>query len=252
MLGYLAKRRIAVELRGRQHCAGCPHGEKGAAQLALNLDGARALAEAAEGEEWLDARFGDGERQRSAHRSARRQLFRRLIGRGADAIAASAAADEAAAVPDSAIRAARSIFTDQRELLRIVGKLPEQAAYRVTAHPALPAMDLEALDGCNACEACFRVCPTGAVTIEESAMAWSLTFDAALCVGCGACLEVCQTGALRAAETVELSERSRRRPLQQRSKQRCTRCDRHFVSAGSQALCSVCTDDEGAFAELFG
>jgi len=36
------------------------------------------------------------------------------------------------------------------------------------------------------------------------------------------------------------------------NKQRCSRCDRHFVSAVPEKTCAVCRDDEDAFTALFG
>jgi RNA polymerase subunit RPABC4/transcription elongation factor Spt4 len=35
-------------------------------------------------------------------------------------------------------------------------------------------------------------------------------------------------------------------------KQRCNRCDRFFVSPEPQEKCKVCSDDEDAFASIYG
>jgi rRNA maturation endonuclease Nob1 len=34
--------------------------------------------------------------------------------------------------------------------------------------------------------------------------------------------------------------------------QRCSRCDRHFVSPNPQKTCTICSDDEYAFNAIFG
>jgi rubrerythrin len=36
------------------------------------------------------------------------------------------------------------------------------------------------------------------------------------------------------------------------AKQRCARCDRHFVSPAPQQSCPICRDDEDAFTAIFG
>jgi L-aspartate semialdehyde sulfurtransferase ferredoxin len=48
-------------------------------------------------------------------------------------------------------------------------------------------------DRCVDCCACFGVCPTKAITIEERRM----RFDNGECIRCGACVEACPTRALR-------------------------------------------------------
>lgn len=42
------------------------------------------------------------------------------------------------------------------------------------------------------------------------------------------------------------------RVLLSMAKQRCTRCDRHFVSHTPQQSCPICRDDEDAFTAIFG
>ncbi|GAB4182167.1 MAG: 4Fe-4S binding protein [Rhodocyclaceae bacterium] len=256
MLAYLAKRGIAVELRGAHHCEQCAHGVEGAAQLALNLEGMKLLEAAAEGESWCEpvlAASPDEDRRGPAPVSgARRQLFRRLFGRAADAIAQAGASADPQPVPKKAIRAGAYFLPDQRRLLDIVAKRAGGAAASVPAHASIPALDLELDDGCTACEACFRVCPTGAIQIEESSSAWALTFDAARCVGCEVCIEVCQPRVLHAAKTVRIVPAETTRLLHGLSKQRCAVCDRFFVSPEPRDKCDICRDDEEAFGAIFG
>jgi hypothetical protein len=40
--------------------------------------------------------------------------------------------------------------------------------------------------------------------------------------------------------------------LHRLAKQRCARCDRFFISPEPRETCEVCTDDEDAFAAIFG
>lgn len=252
-LAYLAKRGIAVELRGSDRCVHCAHGSKGPAQLALHLDAVEALRAAATDENWTAITLAaeDESRPRTrAPRPARRQLLRRLVGGALDAVGAAHAG--AAPAPDKAIRAGSPFAAEQRELLQIVCKRADDGPFRLQAHAGLPIAALTLDPGCSACDACFRACPTGALQILETAAAWTLAFDADRCTGCGVCIEVCQPGVLRAAEAVDARPGRGTRVLHRLAKQRCARCDRSFVSAEPRESCPVCLDDEAAFGTIFG
>lgn len=265
-LAYLAKRRIAVTLRGAGHCGECAHGGCGADQLALNLEACTILIDAAAadaGAEWLapqlvaDTRAppvaAAVEQPVGAFAAGRRQLFRRLVGRGVDEIVGAAEPVEAPPpVADKAIRAGAYAITEQRELLQIVCKRGEEQPFPVPLHDALPLMGLSLRAGCTVCEACFRVCPTGAIQIEENPADWQLKFLSDRCVACEVCLEVCQPRVLDADPCMDARPDQPARVLLALSKQRCARCDRHFVSPVPEQTCPICRDDEDAFSAIFG
>lgn len=254
MLAYLAKRRIAVELHGSRHCAQCAHGARGEALLAAHLEAADALETAAAPEAWLAATLAEAPGEAVAKddfRAGRRQLFRRLVGRGIDEVARAAAAPEAP-VEEKAIRAGPWFVPEMRELMQIVCKRKDGEAFRIEAQAALPLADIRLNQGCTACEACFRVCPTGALQIREDHAGWSLIFALDRCVGCGACLEVCQPRVLCAAESFDATPEREPAVLRRLAKQRCDRCDRFFVSSEPCETCPVCTDDADAFNAIFG
>lgn len=255
MLAYLAKRRIAAELRGSHHCAQCAHGARGEAMLAAGLEAAAALEQAAAPEEWLGAALSEApgaQEEKSDFRAGRRQLFRRLIGRGVDEVARAATPATELPVEEKAIRAGPWFVPEMRELLQIVCKRKDDAPFRIGSHEALPLMDIRLRRGCTACEACFRVCPTGAMQIREDDASWNLAFAIDRCVGCGACLEVCQPRVLYAAESFDAAPEREPAVLRQLAKQRCSRCDRFFVSPEPVDTCPVCADDEEAFTAIFG
>jgi ferredoxin len=251
-LAYLGRRGIAVELRGAAHCGVCEHGSRGAAQIDANLD-AVAMLRAAADEAWAELTLSNEPARRRSpggeFASAKRQLFRRLFGR--PSTAAQAAPTAAEPVPDQAIRAARPFVTEPRELLQIIAKKAD-GGFVVREHEALPLMKLALTQGCTACEACFRACPSGALQVRESDTAWSLAFDLDRCVGCEVCVEVCKPRVLQPAAEFDIAPGGGDAVLHALVKQRCARCDRAFVSAAPAQTCAVCADDETAFDAIFG
>lgn len=268
-LAYMAKRGIPVSLHGAGHCAECAHGRTGEAQLQLNLQAVEALRDAAArgrpeteaGSDWLmpvlaeDTR-APGARARDVRKSggtaARRSLFKRFFRRGAAPDAASPQPGQPAQVPQQAIRAAAHVMSERRELLQIVTQRKDGQAMDMVLDETLPLMQLALQSGCTLCEACFRVCPTGAIEIVQNPGDWALTFQADRCVACQVCLEACQPRVLDAEASFDARPGQAPIILISRNKQRCSRCDRHFVSPSPEATCEVCRDDEDAFTAIFG
>lgn len=268
-LAYLAKRGIPVTLHGQWHCADCPHGKTGATQLALNLEAVEVLRQGArDGASNTEAALnwqlpqlapppkattrGPDRKPSAEFAPARRQLFRRLVGRGIDEVILAPPQVDRQAPPEKAIRPGPYAITERRELLQIVTDQKDGQAFPVRLHDALPLMQLTLQAGCTVCEACFRVCPTGALQIEENPDAWALHFRIDRCVACQACLEVCQPRVLDAEARFDARSDQPPQVLLSLNKQRCARCDRHFVSAVPERTCPVCRDDEDAFAAIFG
>lgn len=256
LLAYLEKRKLPTTLLGASLCADCAHGDKGAAQLAANLEAVAELRAAAAPETWLPIEVISDKvapEKRPRFTSGRRHLFRRLFGRGVDEVSAAVAArPPAQPVVDKAIRAGAYALTEQRELLQIVAGRKDGQPFQVAIHEALPALDITINPGCTVCEACFRVCPTGAISITENPGDWALMFQRDRCVGCAVCLEVCQPRVLDAAAAFDLAPDQPARTLISLAKQRCDRCDRFFVSPRPEKTCRVCSDDQDAFTAIFG
>lgn len=189
---------------------------------------------------------------RSAVAASRRQLFRRIFSPHGDKPVATVESSKPTRVPEKAIRAGAYAVSKQRELLQIVCRQRDDHPFHVKLHESLPLMQLSLQSGCTLCEACFRVCPMGALQIVENPGDWALTFQADRCVACEVCLEVCQPRVLDAAASFDARPEQPPITLISRTKQRCSRCDRHFVSPTPEKICSVCGDDEDAFSAIFG
>ncbi|NMM29200.1 MAG: 4Fe-4S dicluster domain-containing protein [Glaciimonas sp.] len=256
MLAHLSSRGVALTLAGTQHCSACAHGENAMRQLELHLEALADLKSAVDGDHWADiavpASCG-GQPSKAEHSAARRHLFRRLVGRGVDRITRPITQDDAPPAPLKAIRFARQFSTAGREVLQgLLDRAGNERQSPLPAHPAIFAAQVEAPRGCTACEACARACPTDALQVRESGVAWELAFEFSRCVGCGVCTEACQPRVLRLAPAMHHWKAPQPVELHARSKQRCDRCDRFFVSPEPADMCLACTGDDEDFASLFG
>lgn len=264
MLAFLSKRGITAELAGIEHCSQCHLSPHGRDQLELNLAGLELLRESLGDKQWAETRLlkkkgGQGRQNvnETRHDASRRQLFRRFVGRGVDTVFRDAPDVAKAPVPQKAIRIAAPFSVAQRELLQSLlpvdrGRQPSNTSIRM--HSVLPLAQLQLNTGCTACEACARVCPTGALQVSEGPSAWSLVFRPSRCVACEVCIEACQPRALRLLDAIEISALMETKPIEMYAlpKQRCSRCDRFFLQTGSSDICSVCEGDDEDFASIFG
>lgn len=259
-LAYLAKRGIAIELHGAWHCEHCEHGARGAERLELNREAMNALHQAAQGAvpdaaAWVLPRYAPAPsglrlRTRPAPRphseAGRRNWLQRWLRRPQPEKATPAASP----IEDKAIRAGAWAVSEMRELLTIVTR--QDAPFELPLHEGLPAHALTLHSGCTVCEACFRVCPSGALQIDENPLDWGLSFQADLCMACEVCLEVCQPRVLDVQTSFDARPDQNATRLLALGKQRCARCDRFFASNAPATTCPVCRDDEDAFTALFG
>lgn len=256
MLAYLASRGVAVTLAGTQHCAECPHGAQGEVRLGLHLEAVEALRGSVGNDRWAEISVpDDGEtvQGKAGYDPSRRHLFRRFVGRGADQLMHPVPVAGAQPVPLKAIRFAAPFSTAGRELLQLLFEAKKEDLTPLLAHAAIFAAQVSIRHGCNACEACARSCPTGAMQIRESGTAWQLGFQFARCVGCGVCVEVCQPQVLHFQDEMgSLAKATEPVTLHALGKQRCTRCDRFFISTDPAEICPICEGDDEDFASMFG
>ncbi|MEO8332023.1 MAG: 4Fe-4S dicluster domain-containing protein [Gallionella sp.] len=255
-LALLLSRGVTVALAGSHHCATCAHGSHGQGMMDAHLEAVELLRAKVGNEKWAEIKLlgsDTADSSKTEHDPVRRHFFRRFVGRGTDELARSISPNENQPAPLKAIRIAASFSTAGRELLQIVFDAESAKTATLPLHPALPVARIDIKAGCTACEACVRACPTGAMQLKESSTAWTLGFQFSRCVGCAVCIEVCQPGVLFAHDEMSgLAKESSPVILHSLNKQRCTRCDRFFISATPEKFCPICLGDDDDFAAIFG
>jgi ferredoxin len=254
VLAELSRQGIAVELAGMEHCADCAHASKGPDLIHSNLAAHEILCSTGDPESYapltLRAEKSEVTDKKEKLDTSRRGLFRRIFGHGVDVMSGK---HEVAPAPLKAIRAAAPFVPERKVLLNAMFADKGEAAFALPRHHAIPAEDWQVVSGCTYCEACVRVCPTGALQLLESNTGWRLAFLNDRCVACDVCTEVCQPGVLRQMDTEEIIvNKQKGRLLAAVSKRRCTRCDRVFVNESGGEICPICSGDDDDFASIFG
>lgn len=101
-------------------------------------------------------------------------------------------------------------------------------------------------DGCTACGACARACPTGALALEvdDNANTFQLAHLAAICTGCDACLHLCDPDVLysRGVPFFSALQAPADEPIAAGRFARCARCKARVAegSLSANGLCEVC------------
>jgi Pyruvate/2-oxoacid:ferredoxin oxidoreductase delta subunit len=252
-LAEFSRQGIELHLAGSGHCGECAHGSKGADIIRSVLEARDAICAVelpgVTKTEWaqlvLDEATGDEGNEIAA---SRRQLFRRLVGQSLEVIAG----EDVAPPPLKAIRAAAPFMPERKALLNDIFDGCEEAL-RAVRHAAIPAENWVVAQGCTNCEACVRVCPTGAMQLLEDNNAWRLVLLAERCVACDVCVEVCQPKVLRQRDAdFVVVNKQKGRLLRNVPRKRCKTCDRLFVTENDASICAICSSDDEDFLHIFG
>ncbi|TQV63427.1 MAG: ferredoxin [Sulfurovum sp.] len=103
--------------------------------------------------------------------------------------------------------------------------------------------------GCDNCQICYRVCPTGAISATSNLS--TINFDSMLCVKCHLCHDVCAKEVLKLQPTFEIQEffQPQQRHLASFSIKRCHECGNQFSYFGGEIVCPRCRieEDEAIF-----
>lgn len=105
---------------------------------------------------------------------------------------------------------------------------------------------------CSACELCYRICPSGALSSDMRNS--KIDFDPFLCIKCHLCHDVCESDAITLSESYNLKEwfEPKVQNLVTFLVRRCDECDGLFSSVGGEKICRRCRLEEEEARELWG
>lgn len=107
-------------------------------------------------------------------------------------------------------------------------------------------------ESCTACQMCYRICPTGALSSDKFNS--TIFFDAIACIKCASCHDVCEPESLTLRSVFDLSEffEPRRERLVKFTIQKCDECGLPFVYRGGEKMCNRCRIEEEEAMSLWG
>jgi len=248
------------------HCSECEIGEKVITSLHQTIENVNYLLEATESDvkvECKDIAFRNPEIQEEEYKD-RRDFFKTFHLKGI----AKARADfekEVLSTTDEFVRFSidsshtqelrTKKITDRRKLFFTALKRSERpSTYHVVDAQKISFTSQKILDEakCTACEMCYRVCPTGALTSDVRSS--KIDFDPFLCVKCHLCHDVCEPDAIMISTSYNLKEWFE--PTVQNlitfSLRRCDECDLLFRSVSGEKICRRCSLEEEEARELWG
>ncbi|MEA3228906.1 MAG: 4Fe-4S binding protein [Campylobacterota bacterium] len=105
---------------------------------------------------------------------------------------------------------------------------------------------------CTACQMCYRLCPTGALTsdIKNS----KIDFDPFLCIKCNICHDSCESDAITVSNSYNLKQffEPEVQSLIKFKVTRCNECNIIFSTNNSDTLCYRCKAEEEEARSLWG
>lgn len=144
---------------------------------------------------------------------------------------------------------------DKRKLLFMAFKRaahPEQYHVVDASEMTLASQKLMDESKCTACQMCYRICPTGALTSDIKNA--KIDFDAMMCVRCHLCHDVCEPDALTLSTSFNIKEFFE--PTEQRlvtfSVRNCDECGNPFTSLHGERICHRCRIEEEEARTLWG
>lgn len=105
---------------------------------------------------------------------------------------------------------------------------------------------------CTACQMCYRVCPTGALSSDVKNS--KIDFDPFLCIKCNICHDVCEPDAISLASSYNIKEffAPEVQNLLSFRVRRCDECNAIFSTNGDDKMCYRCKIEDEEARELWG
>ena len=249
------------------HCGTCPWKEPLFAGILINVEEANYILDAIESGksiEVAEVAYEEEGVDESVDANDRRAFLERLSLKGAVQTkrafdeAVEGASDEMKLHDVNLVNVAKirnKELPDKRKILfTALKRAPKPLVYHTIAEEDISFASQKFIDmeTCTACQMCYRICPTGALSSDEKNS--RIYFDAMMCIKCRACHDTCEPDSLQLQPTFELKEffEPTQRLLAKFVVRRCDECGVHFSSVHGERVCPRCAVEEEEAMELWG
>ncbi|MDF1874492.1 4Fe-4S binding protein [Sulfurimonas sp. SAG-AH-194-I05] len=144
---------------------------------------------------------------------------------------------------------------DKRKLFfTAIKRVAKPSQYHIIESDAISFTSQKLMDKdlCTACQMCYRVCPTGALTSDVKNS--KIDFDPFMCIKCNICHDVCAPNALTKSPSYNIKEffEPTVQSLISFKVKRCNECNVIFSTNSKDKLCYRCKIEEEEAHELWG
>ncbi len=156
---------------------------------------------------------------------------------------------------DHVARIRRKQLGDKRKILfTALKRLQRPSVYHVIEADAVSFTSQKLLDPerCTACQMCYRICPTGA--LSSDAKNAKIDFDPFLCIKCQLCHDVCEPDAITLSPSFNVREffEPQEQNLVTFRIRNCNECGVPYAVINDSPLCHRCRIEEEEARELWG
>ena len=144
---------------------------------------------------------------------------------------------------------------DKRKILfTALKRLEKPSVYHVIDAGEVSFTSQKLLDpeACTACQMCYRICPTGALSSDMKNS--KIDFDPFLCIKCQLCHDVCEPDAITLSPSYNMKEffEPSVQNLVSFKIRNCNECGAPYAVIGNSPLCHRCKIEEEEARELWG
>ena len=155
---------------------------------------------------------------------------------------------------DIALLRKKSIPEKRKVFFTAIKRVEKPSVFHIVDASEVSFTSAKLMDAqsCTACQMCYRVCPTGALTSDVKNS--KIDFDPFLCIKCNICHDVCEPKSLTLSPSYSVKEFFE--PVVQNlisfNVRRCNECNVIFSTNSNERLCYRCKAEEEEARELWG
>lgn len=247
------------------HCDDCEIANKCKDKIIENAEEASYLLEAMENEAAITLKKVKYEPKDGQNDSNRRDFFRlanlKTVGHAHKKFekeikkATDELTEHTLAKTDIALLRQKNIPAKRKLFYTAVKRLERPSQYHVVDATEVTFTSSKLLDieSCTACQMCYRVCPTGALSSDLKNS--KIDFDPFLCIKCNCCHDVCEPNSITLSPSYNVKEFFEPSVINliNFNVKRCDECNIVFSTNDSSAkLCYRCKAEEEEARELWG
>ncbi len=245
------------------HCDGCEIAHKCKPQILENYEEATYLLEAMENEAVIKLEnicFTKEEEKESTRRDFLRNINLNTVAKTKHSfeLEVKKASDELVEhtlqKTDIALLRQKKIPEKRKIFFTAIKRVEKPSQYHIVdaTEVSFTSAKLMDMESCTACQMCYRVCPTGALSsdIKNS----KIDFDPFLCIKCNICHDVCESNAITLSPSYNVQEffEPKVQNLISFRVVRCDECNVVFSTNNNDTLCYRCKAEDEEARELWG